>query len=562
LLILGVNGGHDGAVAVISDGRLLFSVEAEKDSFKRHGWLHPTAAINLVEHLAEPPDVIALGGWGKDSAAKHGSMVPIGAGYEGGYRSRETKFLGRPATFFTSSHERSHIAMAVGMAPRNDAPLHAVLVWEGYIGTFYLLDSQWSVQKTIQVMRWAGHRYAFVYSLANAAFPDDAWFPDHEDAGKLMALAAYGDPDDADTAIADTVERIINAPTMSPVPKAQLRDSPVYNAGVEAEETKIAAALLTRRLFEIFAEAAKEHIPEGLPLYISGGCGLNCDWNVMWRELGHFSSVFVPPCTDDSGSALGTAIDAQMALTGSPHIDWNVYSGLEFEWDLEPNRDRWRRRELDLSSLADSLRQGQIVAWVQGRWEIGPRALGARSLLAEPFDSRTRDRLNEVKQREGYRPVAPCCRLEDAGALFTDDSEDPYMLYFRHVRSDDLGAVTHVDGTTRAQTVTDKTNARLYDLLTSFEQRSGAGILCNTSLNFKGAGFINNMSDLVTYCESRGVPEIVVGDAWFSDMTQPDAVTPSPTHVGRTARVTIASEREGAGTPQAGRGQRHGRPGA
>src|SRR6185312_15835499 len=124
---------------------------------------------------------------------------------------------------------------------------------------------------------------------------------------------------------------------------------------------------------------ALAQIPEGLPLYISGGCGLNCDWNHKWRELGHFSSVFVPPCANDSGSAIGTAIDALLALTGDPHIDWDVYSGLEFEWDVQPAPARWRRRELDERVLAEVIARGQIVAWVQGRWEIGPRALGARS---------------------------------------------------------------------------------------------------------------------------------------------------------------------------------------
>ena len=160
---------------------------------------------------------------------------------------------------------------------------------------------------------------------------------------------------------------------------------------------------------------------------------------------------------------------------------------------------------------------GRIVAWVQGRWEIGPRALGNRSLLAEPFDAQMQDRLNEIKQREDYRPD----RTRAAGsrtpaALFDDDFEDPYMLYFRRVRSDDLGAVTHVDGSARVQTVSRDENQPLHELLSAFAERTGAGVLCNTSLNFKGFGFINRMSDLVKYCEARGIDDMVVGDAWFT----------------------------------------------
>jgi hydroxymethyl cephem carbamoyltransferase len=517
MLIVGIKPGHDGAIAAVADGKLLYSLESEKDSDLRYVDLRPNAVLSLSEHVGQPPDVIALGGWFKAATAQSGGERGIGAGYFGlgEPETRATSFFGRPGTFFTSSHERSHIAMAVGMAPRNDSPLHVVLVWEGAIGNFYLLDQKFSVKQHIPVMKWPGHRYAFPYPLARAAPVGNAFSPG-ADAGKLMALAAYADPADADPATIETVERILDS--SEHLLAHDFRDTALYGSGVESESTKIAAALLTQRIFRAFADVATEQIPAGLPLYISGGCGLNCDWNVQWRELGHFSSVFVPPCASDSGSALGTAIDAQLALTGDPYIEWDVYSGLEFEWDFEPPAPRWQRRKLDERLLADALASGRVVAWVQGRWEIGPRALGARSLLAEPYSAATKDRLNAIKQREDYRPIAPCCRLEDAGVAFHEDFEDPYMLYFRYVRMNQLGAITHVDGTARAQTVTKETNKPLHDLLTVFGERHGVGVLCNTSLNFKGLGFINCMSDLVRYCQNRGVPEIVVGDVWFSDM--------------------------------------------
>jgi hydroxymethyl cephem carbamoyltransferase len=235
----------------------------------------------------------------------------------------------------------------------------------------------------------------------------------------------------------------------------------------------------------------------------------------MWRESGYFSSVFVPPCANDSGSTLGTALDALHAVTGDPRVDWDVYCGLEFEWDSDPNPQWWQRRPLELAPLADALADGRVVAWVQGRWEMGPRALGNRSLLADPFNPRTRDRLNEIKQREGYRPIAPVCRIEDAGKVFDTDFHDPYMLYFRTVTSPDLGAVTHVDGSARAQTVTKESNKPLHNLLSVFGERHGVGVLCNTSLNYKHKGFINRMSDLFDYCQTRGIPEMVVGNTWF-----------------------------------------------
>ena len=165
------------------------------------------------------------------------------------------------------------------------------------------------------------------------------------------------------------MERILEAPTVLPAPKAEFRDTPVYNAGVEAEETKIAAALLTKRIFDQFAAAAQERLPGGIPLHISGGCGLNCDWNRQWRDMGHFSSVFVPPCTNDAGSALGTVIDALAALTGDPYIDWSVYCGLEFEWDTEPDPGVWQRRTPGHAT-------GLPVRWRAGRSWPGSRGAG------------------------------------------------------------------------------------------------------------------------------------------------------------------------------------------
>jgi hydroxymethyl cephem carbamoyltransferase len=153
---------------------------------------------------------------------------------------------------------------------------------------------------------------------------------------------------------------------------------------------------------EVFAEAARQHIPAGLPLYIGGGCGLNCEWNARWRDLGHFSSVFVPPCPNDAGSGIGTAIDALAELTGDPHIDWNVYSGLDFEIDTTPDAARWERVPVDDLEIAAAFDQGRVFAWVQGRWEIGPRALGNRSLLADARNPAMKDRLNDIKQREDY----------------------------------------------------------------------------------------------------------------------------------------------------------------
>jgi hydroxymethyl cephem carbamoyltransferase len=521
MLVIAVNAYHDGAVAVVQDRSVLFSVESEKDSFVRHEPLTPMTTFGVLERLDQAPDVLAICGHIKSDWELRGGNPVIEAGYYGGraVSRRSGIFCGKPVTIFSGSHVRSHIMGAAGMAPPDDAPLRAVLIWEGGEGAFFLLDEHWEVVREIPVLQKPGARYSLLFAIADPAHSD--YSPGSgDDSGKLMALAAYGDPSDPDP----DVERVIDGllrPDEYKLWKSAYADAPFYNAGVEADITKAAAALLQHRMFDLFAGVAQRELPRDIPLYIAGGCGLNCDWNTMWRELGHFSSVFVPPCANDTGTALGTAIDALHALTGDPRVDWDAYTGLEFEWDLEPDGAKWERRRLEEGAVADALATGRVFAWVQGRYEMGPRALGNRSLLAEPFRDSTRDRLNHIKLREDYRPIAPCARIEDVDKVFDRDFHDPHMLYFRMVTTPDLGAITHVDGSARVQTVTQESNKPQHDLLTAFAERHGIGVLCNTSLNYKGKGFINRMSDLADYCESRGVSDMVVGDAWFERVEAP-----------------------------------------
>ncbi|WP_412737881.1 carbamoyltransferase C-terminal domain-containing protein [Krasilnikovia sp. MM14-A1259] len=509
---MAIKPGHDGSIAAVEDGRLLWCLESEKDTFPRRVALTPTTVLAAAEGLGRIPDVVALGGWEKPRIGG-----AIGAGYEGvdTVQRSTVRFFGKDVELFSSSHERSHLMMALGMAPHNDSDLTAVLVWEGVSGVFHLVDREWRVVRTIPVLSAPGERYAFLFSLADPTFPDRGRTARQDGSGKLMALASYGNPDDADADIIAAIDRLLKIDDLNPAPKGDFADTVLYNAGVESEATKTAAALLSRRLFETFAAAALHEIPAGLPLRISGGCGLNCDWNAAWRDLDHFSDVFVPPCTNDSGSAIGTAIDALAHHGSIQPLDWDVYSGLEFVYDCVPDASRWQPVPRNDTELAAAIASGRVVSWVQGRWEIGPRALGNRSLLAEPYSTATRDRLNWIKQREDYRPIAPICREEDLADAFVESFPDPYMLYFRRVRSPRLGAVTHVDGSARAQSVTQASNPSVYSLLSAFAEETGMGVLCNTSLNLNGQGFVNRMSDLIRYSEARGIDDMVVGDVWY-----------------------------------------------
>jgi hydroxymethyl cephem carbamoyltransferase len=518
VIILGLKNGHDGAIAALIERQLAFLLEPEKSSYPRHHTLTPDTLLAAAEQLGALPDVVAVGGWHLPGSW---TTQQIGAGYFGPNAAAmyPGRFFGASIKMFSSSHERSHIMMAVGMAPPDEADRQVVLVWEGDIGAFYIADRHGRLLEHLPVMSHPGARYAMLYAIADPTFPEHSMFPRLEDAGKLMALAAYGDSETRNSAVCAAVADILASEPVYPVPKHRFRQSPIYNAGVEAGEVIDAAALLSDRLFCAFRQVAEQHLPAGLPLRISGGCGLNCDWNRRWRDHGQFSSVFVPPCTDDSGSALGTAIDALYSMTGVPHVSWTVYAGLEFEADMVPPPDRWQPRPFDAEAIAGRLAAGHVAAWVQDRWEIGPRALGHRSLLADPSSAAMRSRLNRIKEREQFRPIAPCCRIEDAARCFDPGFDDPYMLYFQRVRIPGLDAIRHVDGSARVQTVTSRENPLLHRLLSATAAQTGVGVLCNTSLNLKGRGFINRMSDLCHFAERAGIEELVVGDRWFGRRT-------------------------------------------
>jgi hydroxymethyl cephem carbamoyltransferase len=208
MLVVAFKPGHDGSIAVVKDHTLLYSLEAEKDSYGRHGLLSPGNFLEAAEVAGEQPDVVAISGWVKE--IRHGAG-PIGAGYVGSrVIDQPSRFFGKDVRYFSSSHERCHIMMSIGMAPKDDAPLRAVLTWEGILGAFYLVDDKWNVVGTFPVMDQPGARYRFIYALADPKAPFPAPGERFEDAGKLMALAAYGDPTKADAAAIAAVDRILD----------------------------------------------------------------------------------------------------------------------------------------------------------------------------------------------------------------------------------------------------------------------------------------------------------------------------------------------------------------
>ncbi|NUS15360.1 MAG: proline dehydrogenase [Streptomyces sp.] len=515
--ILSMKPGHDGAVACITDGVLDFAFEGEKDSFPRYDTLGPAAFCEALSATSGPPDVICVSGWMKGTDV--GCDRPMEAAYFGhgdaAVITRPTRIFGREATYFSSTHERSHLFSAYGMSPFPQGQPCYALVWEGHVGSFYEFDEQAKVTRLADVLEGPGSKYAHLFTIADPTASSAPGQFRMENAGRLMALAAHGRPGPEDEDERRLIDFLLSRrDIVLSTPKDEVAWSKFHNIGVESQEFKDIALKLTERLFGIFLGAITPLVRERRPLVIGGGCGLNCEWNSRWRGSGLFPDVFVPPVTNDSGSAIGTAIDAQAHLTGNGKIQWSVYCGTEFVLDMA-QPDQFYSLPLDYETVARLLADGAVLGWVQGRYEGGPRALGNRSLLAAPFTRQMHQRLNTIKQRETYRPIAPVCLREDAGEHFDPAGESPYMLFFQKVRSDRLETVTHVDGSARVQTVTRDQNEPLYLLLSAFKRVTGVGVLANTSLNFKGRGFINRMTDLAEYALERGLDGFVVGQRLF-----------------------------------------------
>ena len=266
-------------------------------------------------------------------------------------------------------------------------------------------------------------------------------------------------------------------------------------------------------------------------LCMAGGVALNCTANGVIKRSRIFKKMFVQPAAGDDGSALGAAL----SVLHSHHRDLPVEGmslplwGPEFGDDEIAEAIRGRAgcvaRRFDsvdalVGEASDCIARGQILGWFQGRMEFGPRALGSRSILADPRGGDMRNRINAlVKKREEFRPFAPAVAAEAAAKFFEiedgDESLFAYMLCVTQVRAafrEQLPAITHVDGSARVQTVNRDENPRFWKLLKAFESKSGMPILLNTSFNVRGQPIVCTPAEAVDTFLLAGLDALVIGD--------------------------------------------------
>ena len=345
---------------------------------------------------------------------------------------------------------------------------------------------------------------------------------------KVMALASFGEPAYADVfrAIARytghggyVVERSNLAARLTELfGPARQRGAPL-----EQRHFDIASSLQTV-LEEIALELARWlHARTGLPkLAMAGGVALNCVMNAKVRDAGPFDDVWVQPAAGDAGTALGAALWTDWRERGEPARRWTMehaylgpqYADADIEAFLQWSKLPYRQMTDIAAECAELLVRGNVIGWFQGRAEFGPRALGARSILASPTDPGMQARLNEIKDREDFRPVAPVVMEEYAADWFVGARVAPFMLFVFDVAPDKahrIPAVRHVDGTARVQTVNRRQHPLYYDLIDAFRQRTGVPVLVNTSFNTRGEPMVCSPRDAIESFWTSPLDALAIG---------------------------------------------------
>ncbi len=257
-------------------------------------------------------------------------------------------------------------------------------------------------------------------------------------------------------------------------------------------------------------------------LCLAGGVALNCVLNARIRDLGGFKNVWVQPASGDSGTALGAAlyIDQQQQPKTKKsfvmdHAYWGPeYTDEEIEKFLKWAKVPYRKMNDVAEETAQILADDKIIGWFQGKMEFGPRALGSRSILASPIAINMQSRLNDVKDREDFRPVAPVILEEDAAEWFKDAITSPFMLFVFDVaenKASQIPAVKHVDGTARIQTINETQHPMYYRLLKAFKEKTGVPVLVNTSFNTLGKPIVCSPRDAVACFWSSPFDALIMG---------------------------------------------------
>jgi carbamoyltransferase len=532
--VLGINAVfHDPAAALVVDGRVVAAAEEERFSRRKHGkrpvpfaaWEMPELSarwclaeaglgpegLDAVAFSYDPAECRPAADLGLDDPWDH--LRISYARHAPGFLAEALPGLDPAAVQFVR-HHTAHAASAGLAGPAGDT---SVLVCDGRGEAASHLAGRYAGGRLeVLASQPLPHSLGLFYEQATAHLG----FLHSSDEYKVMALASYGQP-----RFAAELSRLVypdgsggfrtEAVAWDSMVKRRAKGEPL-----SADHADLAASV-QRVTEDVLLDLARWlHGRTGdRRLAMAGGVALNCVANSRLAVQGPFEHIWVQPAAGDAGTALGGALalaaGAGEATTPMPDaLLGRGWSDDELAAWLDTAAWRYERPANLAESVAADLAANKIVAWFQGRSEYGPRALGSRSLLAHPGYQGNLDRLNAVKGREEFRPVAPMVLAERAAEIFDGPLPSPYMLFVHQVAAewrDRIPAVVHVDGTARVQTVDRAAQPLLADLLTAFAARTGLPVVVNTSLNTAGRPMVDDPRDALECFGSAPIDVLVLG---------------------------------------------------
>lgn len=559
--ILGLTAyGHDSAVALLEGGRIVSFVEEERFNREKHTGEFPENAlrhvlgeaglgldeIDEVAFFVRPWRLVASRTlrtipYLPRSAAQFFSYRP---GSAMRFLRTESHLRGHPlargrTTRFRMRHVEHHLAHAASVFFTSPFEEAAVLSIDGAGEdvTTWFGEARGDRIRRRAVVRLP-HSLGLVYSAVTSWLGFKPWGGE----GKVMGLAPYGDP----ARYIDEMRRLVRWDEERATMCVALEYFDYHVSGwtrwtssrfddlfgprrepesaIDQRIRDVAAAL--QRVTEEIALAQARHLHRLVPsrnLCLTGGVALNSVMNGRIAMEGPFENVFIHPASNDAGTSLGGALFAAHGVHHLPRQPGADAASLGPEYSNERCAAAARAAGFACEPLPDVVERaaellagGKVLGWFQGRMEVGPRALGNRSILADPRSPEMRDHLNlRVKHRETFRPFAPSVLAEAAPEWFLGPSESPYMLLVQEVRPEKralVPSITHVDGTARVQTVRREVKPRYHALLDAFARRTGVPMLLNTSFNVRGEPIVCTPEDAIRCFLGTNIDALVLGD--------------------------------------------------
>lgn len=537
--VLGISGlFHDAACCLLEDGRLVAAAQEERFSRRKGDPRLPAGAMRYcLEHAGlHPAQLDAVAYYERPERRRQRQTA------WGGTPTTEVdplegirRWLGIEAQIATHSHHTSHAASSFLYSPFDRAAIFTADGVGEWATTTYAIGDGERIERIAEV--------TFPHSLGLLYAAVTSWlgFPVLSGEGTVMGLAAWGEPRfmsefrrllrtspgpayELDLECFDFRDRMFSATLserLGAVPRHP--DEPVgyLHMDVAASLQALVEEVLLEKLSWLRETTGERR------LCLAGGVALNSVANGRIAREAGFDEVFVPPAPSDAGGALGAAALTLAELeTARPEPLVHAFLGPRFDprpvlasMPLSPLdfRDRWDDLVLE---VATRLARGQVVGWFHGRMELGPRALGARSILADPRPSELADRLNgSIKNREWFRPFALSVREERRAACLELARPSPFMSATCRTTTR-LPAATHIDGTTRPQTVDARHAPRFADLLRVWEESTGCPALLNTSFNGRGEPIVCTPVDALLTASTLGLDAVVLED-WVIDTIPP-----------------------------------------